>query len=44
MKRKLLQTAIEMDAEAARTVELKCESDLNMVRSNTNRAKKPTKK
>ena len=35
MKKKLLQTAIEMDAEAARNVEMRCESDLSMVRSNT---------
>ena len=35
MKKKLLQTAIEMDAEAARTMEMRCENDLFMVRSNT---------
>ena len=40
MKKKLLQLAIEMDAEASRTMEMRCESDLNLVRSNTSRAKK----
>ena len=44
MKKKLLQTAIEMDAEAARNVEMRCESDLSMVRSNTQRTKKPISK
>lgn len=43
MKKKLLQLAIEMDAEASRTMEMRCESDLNLVRSNTSRAKKSTK-
>ena len=44
MKKKLLQIAIEMDAESARTMEMRCESDLLLVRSNTGRAKKSTKK
>ena len=44
MKKKLLQTAIEMDAQAARTMELRCEDDLLMVRSNTARSKKPKQK